>query len=108
MIALIITLHVEVKKKKKLFQTCFFFMFAIQKEYDNHIDHYLHPIQEQLKWPKLSQACSFFYFIISSFFFSLSLCYPFFLFIANHKECNDHVDHHPHSIQSELGRPKFF
>jgi hypothetical protein len=50
-------------------------MFAIQKEHDNHIDHYLHPIQEELKRPKLSQACSFFYFIISPFFFSFSLCF---------------------------------
>jgi hypothetical protein len=32
----------------------------------------------------------------------------FFLFITNHKECNDHVDHHMYSIQRELGRPKFF
>jgi hypothetical protein len=83
-------------------------MFAIQKKHDNHINHYLHPIQEELKGPKHFQACSFFYFIVFFSFFSLSLCILFFLFVANHKECNDHVDHHLHSIQGELRRRKFF
>jgi len=53
---------------------------------------------------------SLFVFLFHYFFlfFSLSLCFPFFLLVANHKECNDHVDHHLHSIQGKLRNPNFF